>query len=354
MRGIFQSLLLFIAQASDRELAIMVQYLKAENRVLRSKLPKRIEVTPREKETLLKYGRPAGAKIKELIAIVSPRTFARWVNAEKTIVRRPSAPKGRPRTPEQIREVVLRLARENHWGYTRILGELKKLGVHKICRSTVVNILRQHGLQPQPRRAEETWDEFIRRHGQTLWACDFFTKKVWTMQGLFEVYILFFLQVNTRRVYLAGQTPNPDRAWVHRQAQNFAASGAGLAVRPALLLRDNDQKFGPEFDAVLEAEGVDVRRVGPLAPNLNAYCERFVQTAQVECLDRFIVFGQAHLRHLLHEFLVHYHECRPHQGIGNVTPAGPAPPDPSPLDPREVVCEERLGGLLKHYRRRAA
>ena len=101
---------------------------------------------------------------------------------------------------------MLRLARENAWGYTRILGELKKLGVHKICRSTVVNILRQHGLDRQPRRDDKTWDAFIQRHGQTLWACDFFTKNVWTLKGLVEVYVLFFINVSTRRMYLAGMT----------------------------------------------------------------------------------------------------------------------------------------------------
>jgi putative transposase len=331
----------------------MVQYLKAENRVLRGKLPKRVEVTPREKETLLKYGKPLGGKIKELIGIVAPRTFARWVNAEKTIFRRPSTQKGRPRTPEEVEQMVLRLASENNWGYTRILGELRKLGVHKICRSTVVNILKRHGLDPRPWHGEETWDEFVRRHAQTIWACDFFSKNVWTMRGRVEVYVLFFIHLGSRRMFLAGVSPNPDRAWVQHQAQNFALHAAEQAVKPAMLLRDNDHKFGPEFDAVLKAEGVDVRRVGPLAPNLNAVAERFVQCVKVECLDRFLVFGEGHLRHLLHEFLVHYHKCRPHQGIGNVTPAEP-PPDPSPLDPREVVCQERLGGLLKHYSRRAA
>jgi putative transposase len=246
------------------------------------------------------------------------------------------------------------LARENDWGYTRILGELKKLGARKICRSTVVNILRRHGLDPRPRHGEETWDEFVRRHAQTIWACDFFSKHVWTTRGRVEVYVLFFIHLGSRRVFLAGVSPNPDRAWVQQQAGNFALHGAEQACKPAMLLRDNDQKFGPEFDAVLEAEGVDVHRVGPRAPNMNAVAERFVQCVKVECLDRIIVFGEGHLRYLLDEFVTHYHQCRPHQGIDNVTPAGPAPPEPAPLDPRHVVCQERLGGLLKHYARRAA
>jgi len=116
---------------------------------------------------------------------VSPRTFLRWLNAEGRQHARRASPtrSGRPRTAEAIRELVLRLACENDWGYTRILGELKKLGVRKISRSTVVNILREAGLDPGPKRGEDTWDDFIKRHAATLWSCDFFTKRVWTMRG---------------------------------------------------------------------------------------------------------------------------------------------------------------------------
>jgi putative transposase len=138
----------------------------------------------------------------------------------------------------------LRLARENDWGYTRILGELKKLGVRKICRSTVVNSLREAGLDPGPKRGEDTWDDFITHHAATLWSCDFFTKQVSSLRGLVEVYVLFFLNVQTRRVYIAGLTPHPDRAWVAQQARNTAMFFAEQEVKPAVLLRDNDGKFG--------------------------------------------------------------------------------------------------------------
>ena len=119
-------------------------------------------------------------------------------------------------------------------------------------------------------------------------------------------------------------------------------------------MRDNDKKFCADFDGILAADDVEVIKVGPFAPNLNAFAERFVQTAKVECLDRFIVFGEEHLRSLLTEFLADYHERRLHQGLGNVAPCGSAPPEPTPLHPGEVECEERLGGLLKHCAGRAA
>jgi putative transposase len=219
---------------------------------------------------------------------------------------------------------VLRLARENDRGYTRILGELEKLGIRKISRSTVVNILRQAGLDPGPNRGEDTWDDFITRHAAALWSCGFFTKQVWTLRGLAEVYVLFFLNVETRRVHIAGLTGHPDRAWMTQQARNTAMFFADQAIKAAVLLRDNDQKYGPEFDAVFAAAGVEVKRITPASPNLNARAERRVQTVKPELLDHFMVFGEAHLRYLLAEFLSHYHEARPHQSLGNAPPCGPS------------------------------
>jgi putative transposase len=207
---LLHSFLLMLAAATDKALARQVRFLKAENSILLAKLPKRITVTPAERRRLVKLGHAVGPAIKDLIGIVSPRTFARWASGEVsgTQSAQPAhseqpAKSGRPRTADELRELVQRLARENEWGYTRILGELKKLGVGKICRSTVVNILRQAGLDPGPKRGEGTWDEFVKRHAKTLWACDFFSKKVWTMAGLVDVFVVSFLHVGCRKVFVA-------------------------------------------------------------------------------------------------------------------------------------------------------
>jgi putative transposase len=183
MRAAVNALLLLLAAATDRALDRYVQYLKAENQVLRSKLPKVVKVTPQEHRRLVKFGRPLGPAIKGLISIVSPRTFLRSLDDEGRQRTRRACPtrSGRPRTAEAFRELVLRLARENDWGYTRILGELRKLGVRKICRSCVVNNLREAALEPGPKRGEDTWDDFIKRHTATRWSCDFFSKHVWTL-----------------------------------------------------------------------------------------------------------------------------------------------------------------------------
>jgi putative transposase len=355
MRKLYQALLTLLATATDRQLARQVQYLKAENEILRSKLPRRVPVTPKERQRLLKLGKSLGKAIRGLISIVSPRTFLRWLNGDKQQAKaaKPAKPVGRPRTPEEIRDLVLKLARENSWGYTRILGELKKLGV-TVCRSTVVNILKAEDLDPGPKRGEGTWDEFLKRHAQTLWSCDFFSKKVFTMRGLVEVFVLFFIQVGTRCVHIAGMTANPDRQWMMQQARNTAMFFAEQADKPRYLLLDNDGKFVPEFDRILEAEGVQVKPITPCSPNLNATAERFVQSVKSEALDHFLIFGEKHLHYILTAYARYYHELRPHQGLGNVPPRAtlPAPDTGEPVG--EVVCEEFLGGLLKHYSRRAA
>lgn len=178
MTTLWKRFLLILAQATDSELAKMVEFLKAENQILRAKLPKRVEVTPAERRLLLKLGRPLGTMIRELLSIVSLRTFHRWLKAEEGGV--PTEPRsskgGRPQTPTDIRALLLRLAQENGWGFGRILGELKKLGI-TIGKTTVKDILRENGYDLGPKRGRGSWAEFIESHAKTLWECDFFSKE---------------------------------------------------------------------------------------------------------------------------------------------------------------------------------
>jgi putative transposase len=351
MKTLFQAFLERLATATDRELARQVQYLKVENAILRSKLPKRVAVTLREKKRLVKYGKPLGAAIKDLIGIVSPRTFARWLQLQPPSTT-PACSGGRPRTKAEVCDLVLRLAGETGWGYTRILGELKKLGITDISRSTIRNILKGHGIDTAHQRGVGTWADFIRRHAATLWACDFFSKKVWTQAGMVEVFVLFFLHIGSRRVHIAGLTAHPDSAWMAQQARNIAVFFAEQGIPTKYLIHDCDAKFTQQFDAILDSSGVETIRVGPHAPNLNAYAERWVLSVKSECLDHFVVFGEEHLRYLINEYVRFYYTCRPHQGKDNEVLTAPAAPPPTgPFAEGDIICEERLGGLLKHYRR---
>lgn len=359
MPRFLQPLLLLLARLTDRQLAAVVQYLKAENEILRARLPKRLSVTPREKQRLLKYGRPLGAAIRHVITIVSPRTFLRWANGDsgRAGTSTPCRPPGRPRTADDLRELVLRIACETGWGYSRILGELKKLGLGSICRSTVVNILKAAGLDPGPKRGEHTWAEFLSIHAATLWQCDFFAHKVLTWRGWKDCFVLAFIHVGSRRVFVSPGTRRPDAAWIEQQAAAFVGHLASVGQAPAgtILFRDRDGKYTPPFDDTLRAAGIDVRKAPVRSPNMQAYIERWGQSLRVECLDRMLALGETHFNHLIREYVAHFNTERPHQSLGNqpLPQAGEPEPDVLPFPEQGIACQKRLGGLLRHYRRAA-
>jgi putative transposase len=192
-----QPLVWLLAGLVNRRLLEQLEFARVEIALLRARLPGRIQVTPQEKAWLLRLGRPLGAALQGLISIVSYRTFARWLREEDngSQSKAAAAPKaGRPATAEEVRELVLKLARENGaWGYSRILGELRKLGIEGVSRSTIRNILKAAGLLPAPQRGAGSWADFIQRQLRTLWACDFFTVRVWTCKDIVEMYALFFI-----------------------------------------------------------------------------------------------------------------------------------------------------------------
>jgi len=352
MRWLFHPLLLLLANSSDSQLAKQVEYLKAENAMLRKRLPKWLQTTAEERALLVKLGEAVGPGIRFLITIVQYNCYRRWVNkANGTYgnAARGYKKAGRPRTPEHIRELVLKLARENNWGYTRILGELRKLGL-KVSRSTVVNILREHRFDPKLDPTKGNWGAFFKVHANTLWQCDFFQRHIVTPTGVRQIFLLAFLHVSTRRVYLSPCTFKPDPVWMRGQAKAFLeyANKEGLGAK--VVLRDNDCKYVAEFGKALAEAGTKLRAVAFRSPNMNAYIERFIQTIQQECLDKFIAFSQEHLDLLTGEFMEHYHKERPHQGKGNVLLTRP----PQPEAEGEIVCRERLGGVLRHYYREAA
>ena len=175
MRNIYNTLLLLIG-ATQKELARQVTYLKVENKILRSKLPARVRVTTAEKSRLVRFGQKLGKAMNELVSIVHPDTLRRWIRESRQESRRKVRPVGRRRTAEDIRQQILKLAKETGWGYTRILGELRKLNIRSVSRNTVKNSLRKAGFDPGPKRGIGTWDEFLKIHAATLWQCDFFSR----------------------------------------------------------------------------------------------------------------------------------------------------------------------------------
>jgi transposase InsO family protein len=245
------------------------------------------------------------------------------------------------------------MARENPgWGYDRIVGALANLG-HRISDQTVGNILKRHGLSPAHKRRQTVrWKDFIRSHMAVLAGADFFTVEILTLKGLVTYYVLFFIRLESRRICIAGTTPYPDAEWMDQQARNATLEDWGFLKGWRYLLHDRDAKFSLSFRQTMKSGNVNPLRLPARSPNLNSYAERWVRSVKEECLSRLILFGESSLRRALHQYTVHYHEERNHQGKGNRILF------PSQTKARRntgaVRCRERLGGLLKYNEGEAA
>jgi len=347
-----QPLLFFLARCSRNKLIQQIEFLKAENEMLRKRVPKqRIWLKPDEKARLLKLAIAIGPEVKHLVTIVTYATICAWRRATGDFVAR--GPKRHNKKPSEIRELVVKIARETGWGYTRILGELRKLGIQDISRQTVVNILKEVGHNPYSPKGPGSWDELIKRQAETLWQCDFFSKRVISRLGLPQLFAMVFINVATRRVWVSPATRNPTEAWVMEQAKTFIDYAEANQLKVEMVTRDNDQIYKKGFDQVMEDADIRAKRLALRSPNTNVYVERFIQTIQIECMDHFIIFGEKHFDYLVREYVEHYHTERPHQGLANQTPAGT--PRPAPQDSNGgIQCRTRLGGMLKHYDRMAA
>jgi transposase InsO family protein len=332
------------ADEKDIELLVLRHQVKVlQRQVKRPRLNRRDRV-------LLAAASRAMTKTSWSSFIVRPETLLRWhreLVRKKWTYRRTGHP-GRPPVDADVRDLVVRLGRENpRWGYQRIRGELLKLGI-RISATTVRTILLRGGLDPAPRRGGPTWTEFLRSQAAGILATDFFTVETISLKTL---YVLFFIELSTRRVYVAGVTANPDFAWVTQQARNLAIEERLSGVR--FLLRDRDAKYSGPFDAVLRAEGVRIIRTPIRAPRANAFAERFVRTVRRECLDHVLIYDRRHLERVLGAYVAHYVDERPHRGLGLAVPAGIRLAQVPGATPTLVKRRDVLGGLIHEYRRAA-
>jgi putative transposase len=285
--------------------------------------------------------------------LVKPETLLRWhrrlVAGAWTYPHRQT---GRPPLDQETQQLIVRLARENpRRGYQRIQGELLRLG-ERVSASAIRTTLRRNGLDPAPRRTTTTWRVFLRQQAAGIVACDVFTVDTVWLQRL---YVLFFIELDTRRVYLAGVTANPNGHWITQQARNLLlVLGERGRRRLRFVLRDRDAKFTRAFDDVLGSEGAQMLVTPVQAPNVNAYAERWIRTARAECVDWLLIVGRRRLEQVLRVYVHHYNTHRPHRALQL------QPPDPAvglPLagkgQPTRVHRRDLLGGLLHEYRQAA-
>jgi hypothetical protein len=299
---VFSTLLdwLRIGQLSEREKDLELLLLRHQLVILEQQAHRPRRVSRAEKLTLsviavkLKSCKDRSMRQwRDLIRIVQPETLFKWhreLVRRKWTFRQPERG-GRPRTKRELEALIVRFARENRdWGYGKIQGELGKLG-YEVSEETIGNVLERHGIPPAPqRRGSTSWRQLMQHYKAQILACDFFTLDTLFLQ---TVYVLFFIELGTRRVHLAGCTMHPNSAWVTQQARQMVWVLEDRAPAIHFLIHDNDTKFTTTFDSIFQSEGITVIHTPFRAPNANAFAERWVRTVRDECLRKLLIVNQA-------------------------------------------------------------
>jgi transposase InsO family protein len=349
-----QFLMLIFAGWVNRHQQDVIEYLQEENRALREQLGgKRLRFSDQQRRRLAAKAKKVGRKgLFQIESLVTPDTLFRWYRQliarkyDGSESRRP----GRPRTAVEIGELVLRMARENpRWGYTRIRGALYNVG-HEIGRNTIKRILLENGFDPIQTKGM-SWETFLKAHWGAIAATDFFNVEVLTRSGLVRYFVLFVIDLKSRRVDIAGILPRPSGEWMSQIARNLNDCEAGFLKEARYLIHDRDPLFTTSFREILKSSGIETVKLPARSPNLNAYAERFVRSIKSECLAQIIPLGEQHLRLAVKEYTEHYHVERNHQGLGNRL----IEEQQGVVDMNSAVAHhERLGGVLNYYERRAA
>ena len=345
--------LVSIGRLSEQEKDLEILLLRRQLAILERKLDKPGRPNRAEKLTLAvltarlkKVTQKPASELRDVIRIFQPETVLKW---HRELVRRKwhqkqQSKRGRPRLSQELEALIVQMAQENRrWGYGKIQGELRKLGFD-VSESHVRDVLKRHHILPAPKRGSSSWRHLMNHYRDQLIACDFFTVETLTLKTL---YVLFFIELGSRKVHLARVTAHPNGMWVTQQARQLMWELGERNPPCRFLIRDRDKKFVEAFDTVFRSEGLEVIRTPVRAPNANAYAERWVRSVREECLDHLLILSRTHLRCVLKRCVEYYNEARPHQGIGQRTPVAP---EQSPGS-GAVAHRKVLGGIINDYYR---
>ena len=337
-----------------------VRFLKLQLEIVRSRLPgNRVIPDPVERKRLMRIGAELEHAVKDTLGIVGIKTYRRWLREERG--GRQTGKVGRPGMTKSLRELILRLAREDaSWGVRRIVGELKKLAL-KSSRSSVRRVLVEEKILPDPDRHAPKgvltpWRKFIAIHMNVMVACDFFCKTLWTPLGRKTAYVLAFIHLGSRKAFVSPSTYNPDDEWMQQQARNASmwAEEEGIDVR--FLIHDRDSKFTEGFDEHFRRDDGGPVLTPYGAPIANCFVESWIGSLKRECLNHFFCFALRQLDHIMQTYALYHNQYRPHQGLGNATLGVHAAPPAAVTEiaPGTVRRQSWLGGMLSHYYRQAA
>jgi putative transposase len=327
-----------------QQLRILERKLKSKPRLSRSEKLMLVSIFTRLKAQTANWHQ----HLREVLCLFSPDTLLKWhrdlVRGKWTFKHRNRG--GRPVLDTELDALILRLAQENpRMGYDKIHGELLKLG-YRLSPSAIRNVLKHHRVSPAPQRGRSSWRTFLNHYRTQMLACDFFTVETICLQTL---YVLFFIDLASRRVYIAGCTTSPDSTWVTQQARQHVWLIRDEALPIRFLIHDRDTKFSSRFDSVFISEGIEVIRTPFRTPQATAVAERWVRSIREECLDYLLILNQTHLSRVLREYAAYYNAARPHQGLKQRTPIPMTSTQTGGIHRRDI-----LGGILHDYYRKSA
>jgi hypothetical protein len=327
--------------------------LQAENLALRQQLPVYQRKQPKPKIKLLDrlcwlFFKRFSKAWEKCLFIVQPETLVKWHRQGFRLfwrsISKPKSKPGRPRIGKELRALIVKMATENDWGAPRVHGELTKLG-YAIDESTVSNYM---PTCPTPQSTVENWKQFLKNHSKFIYATDFFSVPTAFFRNL---YILFVVHHESRRIIHVNATFNPDASWITQQFRNAFPGEHGCKY----LILDRDAKFSAEVLDSIKEQGIEPSRIAPRCPWQNPYAERWVGTARRELFDRVVVFGREHAPALLRPYLNDYHDDRTHLGLNKETPTGRQAMGRPEQSDAQVVALPKVGGLHHRYEwRRAA
>jgi len=332
-----------------------LQFLTFQIRMLRDRIDAfKIVPTPRERTELMRLGDLLGHDIDGLMIVVRPDTYKKWVR-DGNRGKNWEMP-GRRGTPEAIRNLLRRMSEANsRWGHRRIVGELKKLGI-RIGATTVRDLLKLMGLFPEPTKEKSLgnirWKTFIEANKESMLATDFFSKNVWTLWGKRQLYYLAFIHIGSRRVFCSYGTFNPNDQWVTQQCRNAMMWAKDNGIEPKFLIHDRDKKFtGKQFLSFWKGTARRVKT--PVrAPMANAFIESWIGSLKKEVLNHIVGLSRGQIDYVVNLWVSHYNTVRPHRGKGidnNILDV-----DFAPKTKGEILCEQKLGGLITEWYREAA